>query len=73
MGKGTLYIEEISVRPAFRRRGCGEALIAAVCDLGRELQVDHISLDHWEFNRAAHEFFAQQRFVTRGEQTWLKP
>jgi ribosomal protein S18 acetylase RimI-like enzyme len=69
----TLYIEEISVRPALQRRGCGEALVAAACDLGRELGVDHVSLDHWEFNRAAHEFFAKQGFVTRGEQMWLKP
>jgi GNAT superfamily N-acetyltransferase len=66
-------VEEISVRPAFRRRGCGKALIAAVRELARELQVDRVGLDHWEFNRAAHDFFAQQGFVTISERMWTKP
>lgn len=69
----SLYIEEISVRPAFRRRGCGAMLVAAVRDLGRALQVDRIVLDHWEFNQAAHGFFADQGFVTYSERMWLKP
>jgi GNAT superfamily N-acetyltransferase len=66
-----LYLEEISVRPDFRRRGCGEALMEAVRDLARELGVSRIQLDHGAFNMVAHAFFADQGFVTYSEKMWL--
>lgn len=66
-----LYVEEISVRPAFRRLGCGEALMAAVRDLARELGVSQIRLDHGAFNTGAHAFFVEQGFVSYGERMWL--
>lgn len=67
-----LNLEEISVRPAYRRRGCGEALVAAVRDLARELGMASIRLDHGTFNTGAHAFFVEQGFESLSEKMWLR-
>lgn len=52
-----LYVDQISVDPARRRRGIGRALMKAVERLARELGADAVTLDTWSFNRGARRFF----------------
>lgn len=54
-----IYVHHISVRPQSRRRGAGDALMAAVRGLGEEAGIDLISLTVWSFNDGAQAFFAR--------------
>src|ERR1051326_7977246 len=70
----TLYIHAISVRPDYRRRGVGSALMAAVRGAGQSLRIEGLVLDVWIFNEAARQFFRRQgltacceRYVTASD------
>lgn len=57
-----LYIDEISVNPEYRRRGCGQELIQVALKLAREKQLTRVVLDMWNFNDGAHQFYLSQGF-----------
>lgn len=53
----TLLIDQISVRPTSHGKGIGAALIEQAEILAKELNVQRIHLDSWDFNLNAHGFF----------------
>jgi GNAT superfamily N-acetyltransferase len=57
-----LLIDQISVRPEARGIGVGAALIHQAEILAKELSVDRINLDSWDFNLNAHAFFERMGF-----------
>ena len=69
-GYEMLYLHHISVRPQHRRRGVGNALIAAVRAAGQELGIDLLALDVWTFNDGAGEFFRRHGFTPHIERLW---
>jgi GNAT superfamily N-acetyltransferase len=63
-----LLVDQISVRPAAQGRGVGTALIQQAELLAKELGVQRIQLDSWDFNIKAHGFFERlgfQKFIFR--------
>ena len=63
-----LMIDQIGVRPAARGWGVGAALIQRAEELAKELGVQRIQLDSWDFNSRAHQFFERvgfRRFIFR--------
>ena len=52
-----LYIHQIGVDPAVRRRGIGRALLEAVEREATELGAQQVALDTWSFNATAQGFF----------------
>lgn len=66
-----IYIEQISVKPAYQKLGGGRRLIAAVSALAREQGIATIALDTWAFNAQAISFFKKQGFVTFNQRMWL--
>ena len=70
----TLLIDQISVRPEARRQGVGAALMHQAELLAKELNLERIHLDSWDFNLDAHAFFERlgyQKFNFRFWR-WLK-
>lgn len=65
----TLYIHAISVRPAYRRRGVGSALMEALRAAGKSMRIEQVGLNVWTFNEAARAFFRRQGFTACCE--WL--
>lgn len=65
----TIYIHAISVRPSYRRRGVGSALMDALRAAGRSLRIERMGLNVWAFNEAARQFFRRQGFTLYCE--WL--
>jgi GNAT superfamily N-acetyltransferase len=57
-----LLVDQISVRPAARGQGVGAALIQRAEMLAKELNVQRVQLDSWDFNLAAHAFFEHLGF-----------
>jgi GNAT superfamily N-acetyltransferase len=69
-----LLIDQISVRPDARGQGVGAALMHQAEVLAKELRVQRIHLDSWDFNLDAHAFFERmgyEKFNFRFWQ-WLK-
>jgi ribosomal protein S18 acetylase RimI-like enzyme len=58
-----VYLNQLSVAPAFQRRGCGGRLLAAVVDFARAEGIDALHLDVWAFNGKAQAFFAKHGFT----------
>jgi GNAT superfamily N-acetyltransferase len=67
-----VYINQISVKPAHQRQGCGAALIQAVRELAREQEITTVALDTWFFNEKAQAFFARQGFVMFNQRMWMQ-
>jgi len=64
----TLLIDQVSVRPEAHRLGVGTLLMRQVEVLAKELGVERIHLDSWDFNEDAHAFFERmgyQKFIFR--------
>jgi diamine N-acetyltransferase len=66
-----LYIDQIAVKPAYQRTGCGQRLLAEVLALAAENEIDTIALDVWSFNQQAQSFFKKQGFTPFNERLWL--
>jgi ribosomal protein S18 acetylase RimI-like enzyme len=66
-----VYIDQISVKPAYQKMGCGKRLIEEVVRLAKEVGADWIALDTWAFNEGAISFFKKQGFVTFNQRMWL--
>ena len=67
-----ILIHHISVRPAYRRRGVGTALIDTVRAAGRESGIDLLALDVWTFNETARAFFRRHGFAAYIERLWSR-
>jgi ribosomal protein S18 acetylase RimI-like enzyme len=65
-----VYIHHVSVRPQFRRRGVGTALLAAVRTAASDAGLTLIALDVWTFNDVARAFFARHGFTAYNERLW---
>lgn len=66
-----VYINQISVKPAYQGRGCGAALIQAVRDLAREQGITTVAIDTWFFNEKAQAFFAHEGFAMFNMRMWM--
>jgi ribosomal protein S18 acetylase RimI-like enzyme len=53
----TLLVDQISVKPEYKRRGCGQMLMQAAFELAREVQAARIELNVWDFNHSAQAFY----------------
>ncbi len=69
----SLYIHHISVRPDYRTKGVGNALVRAVKELANDAGITTIALDVWSFNTSAKGFFEKHGFVNYNERMWLAP
>ncbi len=67
-----VYINQISVKPAYQKQGCGAALIQAVRDLAREQGIATVAIDTWFFNEKAQTFFANQGFSMFNMRMWMQ-
>ncbi len=65
-----LLVEHISVRPAARGQGVGTALMKEAEMLAKELAVQRIQLDSWDFNTDAHAFFERLGFQKFNFRFW---
>jgi ribosomal protein S18 acetylase RimI-like enzyme len=65
-----LLVDQISVRPAAQGRGVGTALIQRAELLAKELGVQKIQLDSWDFNSKAHGFFERLGFQKFNFRFW---
>ncbi len=57
-----LYLDQISVKPAYQGQGCGRALMEAVCDYARAIGMSRVLLDTMAFNEDAVTFYTRQGF-----------
>lgn len=71
--RAVLYIDQIGVAPAFRRRGYGRELIDYVKQRAREAGNVTVALDVWSFNERARAFFQSCGFTSYREQMWIEP
>jgi ribosomal protein S18 acetylase RimI-like enzyme len=62
-----IFIHTITVRPSYRRRGVGTALMQAVRATGHALRIELFTLHVWMFNEAARQFFRRQGFEASSE------
>jgi ribosomal protein S18 acetylase RimI-like enzyme len=68
-----LHIHHISVRPKFREKDMGEALLEAMRAAAAELKIELITLDVWSFNNRARSFFRRNGFTIYNERLWNRP
>ncbi|HEY8598615.1 MAG TPA: GNAT family N-acetyltransferase [Thermomicrobiales bacterium] len=57
-------IDQLSIRPAFQRRGYGEALLDALVAIFRDAGIARVELSVWAFNDGARHFYERRGFVT---------
>src|SRR5215470_9669064 len=65
-----VYLHHISVRPSYRKRGLGRALMAAVRSAASERGITVLALDVWTFNEEARSFFRRHGFISYNERLW---
>jgi ribosomal protein S18 acetylase RimI-like enzyme len=58
----TLLVDQISVNPEYKRRGCGRALLQAAFELAHEIQAARVVLDVLDFNNGAQAFYQTMGF-----------
>ncbi len=68
----TLHIDQISVRPVAHGQGVGAMLIQQAELLAKQLNVQRIQLDSWDFNLNAHAFFERLGFEKYNFRFWRK-
>jgi diamine N-acetyltransferase len=57
-----LHIDQISVNPTGRGKGYGKLLMDAVYNLAQQQEIQRITLDVWQFNTNAIEFYLNLGF-----------
>lgn len=67
-----VHVHHIGVRPEFRRRGVGAALLAAVRAAANDAGITLLTLDVWTFNSDARAFFARNGFSAYIERLWYR-
>jgi len=61
-------VDTLAVRSDQRRRGIGRSLMEAVHGWARERQLGHVSLNVWEFNEPAIDFYRALGYQTVSRQ-----
>ena len=64
-----LYLEDLFVRPAFRRAGVGKALLARVVELARERGCERVEWSVLTWNDSAIEFY--RRLGANSKDDWV--
>jgi GNAT superfamily N-acetyltransferase len=72
LAQDMVYLHHISVRPAHRRKGIGEALLRAVRAAGEDHGITLLATDVWTFNEPARRFFARQGLAPYVEKLWSR-
>ena len=62
LARRVLYVDQIAVAESARGRGTGAALLGAVRELARRLDIQILELEVWSFNDRARRFFVRQGF-----------
>ena len=57
LGRRGLWLEDLYVKPAFRRQGCGKALLRALAALARERGCGRFEWAVLDWNQSAIEFY----------------
>jgi GNAT superfamily N-acetyltransferase len=65
-----LLIDQVSVLPSAHGKGVGTALMQRAESLAKELNVQRIQLDSWDFNLNAHAFFEHLGFQKFNFRFW---
>ena len=65
-----LLIDQISVRPQARGRGVGRALMEQAEVRAKELGIEKLQLDSWDFNINAHVFFEGMGYTKFNHRFW---
>jgi len=68
--QATIHLHAISVRPEHRRKGVGDALIAAVRSVGKDEGITLLSAEVWTFNETARAFFRRHGLMPYSERLW---
>jgi len=56
-------VDQISVAPAFRKRGVAKALVERVATEARAMGIKDLELNSWSFNTEAHAVFSTLKFI----------
>jgi GNAT superfamily N-acetyltransferase len=67
-----IFVDQIGVRAAWRRKGVGRALVAAVRDTAADMDVSLVALDVWAFNAEALAFFGRCGFEPFRHHLWIR-
>lgn len=65
-----LFIHQIGVLEAYRRRGAGAALVGALRLEADSRGIELLALEVWTFNKEARAFFLRQGFMPYTETMW---
>jgi ribosomal protein S18 acetylase RimI-like enzyme len=65
-----IYVHHLSVKPEFRRKGVGRALLDAVRSSGDSAGITTLALDVWSFNEDARSFFRNYGLTVFNERLW---
>ena len=57
LGRPGLWLEDLYVRPAFRRQGCAQALLGALAEIARSRGCGRFEWAVLDWNRAAIDFY----------------
>lgn len=68
----TLYIDDLSVDPDFRRMGIARMLMDKAKEYAKTKNCAFIMLNVWEFNQSAVEFYKKYGFETRTRHMEIK-
>ena len=68
-----LYVHQISVRPEYRRRGVGRALLDCLKQKGSAAGATRLTLEAWAFNSAALDFFQGYGLAPASIRLWSEP
>jgi GNAT superfamily N-acetyltransferase len=69
VGKRGLYLEDLYVRPRFRRMGCGAALLKHLAKIARERDCGRFEWSVLDWNRRAIDFYESLGAVPMSEWT----
>jgi GNAT superfamily N-acetyltransferase len=72
IGRAGIWLEDVYVRPAFRKRGLGKALIEAVAKIGMERNCGRFEWTALNWNRPALEFYDKLGAKTLDEWVLLR-
>lgn len=64
-----LYVEDLFVRPAWRRRGIGRALLARLASIARHRGCKRMELSVLDWNKPARDFYASIGMAAQAEWT----
>jgi ribosomal protein S18 acetylase RimI-like enzyme len=65
-----IHLHAIGVRREHRRKGVGDALIAAVRSAGKDEGITLLSAEVWTFNETARAFFRRHGLTPHAERLW---